>query len=70
MAEGLFEALCKGNELGVEEAYGIVLTTACTLVMQVSMCVPVSESESALMCAHGRHISAPGILPQFKSFVL
>ena len=37
MAEGLFEALCKGNELGVEEAYGIVLTTACTLVMQVCM---------------------------------
>ena len=37
MAEGLFEALCKGNELGVEEAYDIVLTTACTLVMQVCM---------------------------------
>ncbi len=51
MAEGLFDALCKGNELGVEEAYGIVLTTACTLVMQVCASVrarePWHESTSA-----------------------
>ena len=38
LADGLFQELCKSNELGVEATSSIILTTSVTLILQACTC--------------------------------
>jgi chorismate mutase len=38
LADGLFQEMCKSNELGVEGTTSIILTTSVTLILQACTC--------------------------------